>query len=193
MTGTSASDGRIVPHEPVPRAPAPHPLMDAGAAAMLLILIGAFIAPALAWVAWGGPFDGSPGRSFELRMLVWSALVSLLLPILLIGLEIRRNGGSAIRGNRDFYPRRSGVGARIARAHANAIESLAPFAAVVLAAHAAGVSNRWTVAASALYTAARATHALSYALGVTIVRSSAFYAGWIATATIAAVALRLMP
>jgi uncharacterized MAPEG superfamily protein len=156
---------------------------------MLLVLAGGFILPALAWIEWGRPLDGPPGGSFELRMLVLSTLPSLLLPVLQIGVEIRRSGGSAIRGNRDFHARGAGLGARLSRAHANAVESLAPFAAVALAAHATGVSNRWTAAASALYLAARATHSLTYALGVTIIRSSAFYAGWIATATMAAASL----
>jgi uncharacterized MAPEG superfamily protein len=164
-------------------------LLDAGAAVMLLILICGFILPALAWVEWGHPLDGPPVHSFELRMLVWSALPSLLLPVLQIGVEIRQNGGSAIRGNRDFFPRSTVFGARISRAHANAIASLAPFAAVVLAAHATGVSNRWTVAASALYLTARVTHAVTYAIGVTIIRSSAYYAGWVATVTIAIASL----
>jgi uncharacterized MAPEG superfamily protein len=56
------------------------------------------------------------------------------------------------------------------------IESLAPFVAVVLAAHAVGVSNRWTVGASTMYLTARVVNALSYMIGVTIIRSSAFYA-----------------
>ncbi len=48
------------------------------------------------------------------------------------------------------------------------------------------ISNRWTVAAATLYLASRIVHALA---GVTILRSSAFYAGWLANVTIAAVVL----
>ena len=189
MSDTTLADLVPVPPSASGRAPLSQPLLDAGALVMLLILAVTFIIPALAWVQWGRPLAEQPGQLFELRMLVWSALLSLLLPVLQIGVEIRLHGGPAIRGNRDFHPRPAGFGARISRAHTNMIESLAPFTAVVLAAHAMGVSNRWTVAASALYLAARATHALTYALGVTIVRSSAFYAGWIATGTIATASL----
>jgi uncharacterized MAPEG superfamily protein len=61
---------------------------------------------------------------------------------------------------------------------------MTPFAVAVLTAHALHVSNRWTVAASALYLAARLVHATTYALGVTILRSAAFYAGVVATIVI---------
>lgn len=61
------------------------------------------------------------------------------------------------------------------------IESLIPFAIAVLAADASGVSTRWTVAASAMFHAARVVHATTYALGITVIRSAAFYAGLIAT------------
>ncbi len=183
------SYARALPAVTAPARRRTHPLLDLGGTMTVLILAGAFLAPAVAWVKWGRTIEASPAAWFELRMLLWSALLGLLLPILQISLHIRRYGGSAIRGNRDFYPSAAGIAGRIARAHTNAIESLGPFAAVVLSAHALNVSNRWTVAASALYLAARAAHALTYALGVTIIRSSAFYAGWIATATIAVVAL----
>jgi uncharacterized MAPEG superfamily protein len=177
-------------HAPIrrPRA-ASYKLLDAGAIAMMAILVGAFIAPTVAWIEWVQPAAAPPARPVELLMLIRAALMSLLLPIVQIGMQIRRFGGPAIRGNRDYSPRMSGAAGRIARAHANAVESLTAFAAVVLAAHALGVSNRWTIAAATLYLAARIVHAASYALGVTILRSSAFYAGWIATVTIAIAAL----
>jgi hypothetical protein len=85
-----------------------YPLLDPGAIAVLLILAGAFIALTLAWIDWNQEPAVSPGRSFELIMLIWAALLSLLLPILQIAMHIRRLGGSAIRGNRDYYPRLGG-------------------------------------------------------------------------------------
>lgn len=158
-------------------------MLDAGGVATALIL-AAFVAPALAWIAWGGPSTGVAPGGIELRMLAWSALASLLLPISQIVLQIRRFGGPSVRGNREHVPAATGVAGRLARAHDNAVQSLAPFAAVVLAAHAAGVSDRGTVAASVVFLAARIVHAVCYAAGLTIVRSSAFYAGWMATAAI---------
>jgi hypothetical protein len=57
------------------------------------------------------------------------------------------------------------------------VESLVAFTAVVLATNATGISTRWTVVAATLCLAARVVHALAYSAGVTIVRSSACYAG----------------
>ena len=167
-----------------PAPPRANPLLDAGGAMVLLILAGVFIAPTLAWYFWGSPVDWAGHGSFELRMLVYGALLALVSPMLQIVSHIRRFGGSVVRGNRNSYPVASGVAGRIARAHANAIESLAPFAAVILAAHALGLSNRWTVAASGLFVASRLVHSMSYITGIPVIRSSAFYSGWIATVLI---------
>ena len=161
-----------------------HPLFDAGGAMVLLLLAGGFIAPAWAWFARGNPVDGAVHGTFEIRMLVYGAMLTLMLPILQIVSHIRRFGGSVIRGNRNSYPVASGIAGRIARAHANAIESLAPFASVILAAHELGLSNRWTVAASGLFVASRLVHSVSYITGIPVIRSSAFYSGWIATVVI---------
>src|SRR5438477_7760439 len=49
---------------------------------------------------------------------------------------------------------------RANRAHMNALENFAPFAAVVLIAHAAGVSNSTTAISAAVYFYARAAHAV---------------------------------
>ena len=48
---------------------------------------------------------------------------------------------------------------RLKKAHYNAIENLAPFAAIVLVAHAAGVNNAATAAAAAAFFWARVVHA----------------------------------
>ena len=152
---------------------------------VLLLLASGFLAPTAVWLKWGKAMYTAADGSFELHMLICSALLALTLPILQIGLHIRRFGGSVIRSNRDFYPTAKGAAARVARAHANAIESLAPFAVVILSAHALSVSNRWTIAASALFFVARVMHSLTYVLGIRVIRSSAFYAAWIATAAIA--------
>src|SRR5262245_4768318 len=54
---------------------------------------------------------------------------------------------------------------RANRAHLNAVESFAPFAAVVLVAHAAGVSTGITQAAAAIYFYARVAHAVVHVSG----------------------------
>jgi uncharacterized MAPEG superfamily protein len=123
---------------------------------------------------------------FESLMLTSAALLTLLLSLLQILVHIRAFGGAIVRGNRDNYPVASGPAARLARAHANAVESLVPFAAIILAAQTLGISNRSTAAGSALFLVARVVHAVSYSAGMTIVRSAAFYAGVIGTIFVAA-------
>jgi uncharacterized MAPEG superfamily protein len=74
---------------------------------------------------------------------------------------------------------------RLMKAHANAIENLVVFAALVLAAHAAGVSNSATATACVVYFWARIVHVAAYTFAVPWVRTLAFTAGFCAQAIIA--------
>ncbi len=74
---------------------------------------------------------------------------------------------------------------RLIRAHANAVENLVIFAALVLTAHAAGISNAAIGTAAMVYFWARVVHAVAYAAKVPWVRTLAFVAGWAACAVIA--------
>jgi len=69
---------------------------------------------------------------------------------------------------------------RLKKAHANLIENLVPFAAVVLVAHAAGMSNEATASAAALFFFSRLVHALAYAFAMPWVRTLGFTGGWLA-------------
>ena len=68
--------------------------------------------------------------------------------------------------------------AKMKAAHANAVENLVVFAALVLIANAAGVSNSTTVLACQLYFWARLVHLLSYTFAIPWVRTIAFAAGF---------------
>ena len=68
--------------------------------------------------------------------------------------------------------------AKMKAAHANAVENLVIFAALVLIAHAAGISNATTVLACQLYFWARLVHFLSYTFAVPWVRTIAFVAAF---------------
>ncbi len=68
--------------------------------------------------------------------------------------------------------------AKMKRAHANAVENLVVFAALVLIANAAGVSNDTTVLACQVYFWARLVHLLSYTFAVPWVRTVAFVVGF---------------
>jgi uncharacterized MAPEG superfamily protein len=74
---------------------------------------------------------------------------------------------------------------RLMKAHMNAVENLVVFAALVLAAVAAGVSNSVIAAASMVYFWARVVHALAYTFAVPWVRTLAFTVGFLAQAAIA--------
>ena len=74
---------------------------------------------------------------------------------------------------------------RLMKAHANAVENLAIFATLVLAAHALGVSNAAIATASMVYFWARVVHAAAYTFAVPWVRTLSFAAGFFAQAAIA--------
>ena len=74
---------------------------------------------------------------------------------------------------------------RLMRAHANAVENLVVFAALVLAAHAAGVANAATASACVVYFWARVVHVGAYTAGVPWLRTLAFAVGFFAQATLA--------
>ncbi len=81
---------------------------------------------------------------------------------------------------------------RANRAHLNAVENFAQFAAVVLIAHALGVSTPVTAAAAAVYFWARAAHAVIHISGFSLfmARTVVFTVGWIAFMTFAIELLR---
>ena len=98
------------------------------------------------------------------------------------GLEmIVHQGLMAAIGNRDAMREPAAWAARLKRAHANAVENLVVFAALVLAAQIAGVDGAVTAAAARIYFWARLVHLLSYGAGIVLVRTLAFVGGWIAT------------
>jgi uncharacterized MAPEG superfamily protein len=68
--------------------------------------------------------------------------------------------------------------AKMKAAHANAVENLVVFAALVLVANAVGVSNEMTVTACQVYFWARVLHFASYTLAIPWVRTVTFVIGF---------------
>jgi len=68
---------------------------------------------------------------------------------------------------------------RLTRAHANMVENLAPFAALVLVAQAAGAASETTALGAAIFFWARLVHAVVYTLGVPWLRTLAFAVSWV--------------
>ncbi len=67
---------------------------------------------------------------------------------------------------------------RMKKAHYNSVENLVVFAALVLVAHVAGVSNDTTVLACSVYFWARLVHLIAYTMAVPWVRTLAFFVAW---------------
>jgi uncharacterized MAPEG superfamily protein len=82
---------------------------------------------------------------------------------------------------------------RANRAHMNAVESFAPFAAVILTAHALNVHSAVTAGAAMVYFGARLVHAIVHIGGVSLlmIRTLIFTVGWGAFIAIAVEVLRL--
>lgn len=74
---------------------------------------------------------------------------------------------------------------RLMKAHHNNVENLVVFAALVLAAHALGISNSVVASASMVYFWARVVHGLAYTFAVPWVRTLAFTVAFFAQAAIA--------
>jgi uncharacterized MAPEG superfamily protein len=74
---------------------------------------------------------------------------------------------------------------RLMKAHANAVENLVVFAALVLAAQVAGVSNGAIATAAVVYFWARVVHAVVYTLGIPWLRTLSFTLGWLCQMVIA--------
>lgn len=81
---------------------------------------------------------------------------------------------------------------RANRAHLNAVENFAPFAAVVLVAHAVGVTTAVTEGCAAVYFYARAAHAVVHlsGTGLFLARTLLFTVAWIAFIAFAIEVLR---
>lgn len=120
--------------------------------------------------------------------LFYLALVTVLTGLLWIPYIVDR---AMVRGLMDAvgYPEnpkpQSAWAQRLIKAHYNAVENLVVFAALVLTAHAVGISNNAIAASSMVYFWARVVHAVSYALAIPWVRTLSFTVGFLSQACIA--------
>ena len=80
---------------------------------------------------------------------------------------------------------------RANRAHINAVENFAPFAAVVLVAHVLQISSSVTVACAAIFFYGRLAHAIVHIMGIYLVRTLVFTISWAAFLVFAIETLRL--
>ncbi len=110
----------------------------------------------------------------EIKMLVLASLLTVVLAIVGVVPLVLHRGLRYAAGNRDEEVSLPAWGGRAIRAHRNMLENLAPFAALVLAAQLAGVSNEATAWGAVLFFWARVAHAVIYVAGIPYVRTVAF-------------------
>jgi uncharacterized MAPEG superfamily protein len=121
----------------------------------------------------------------ELMYLVWVTTLTGLMWMPYIVDRILVRGIADAVGYPENPKPQSPWARRMMAAHANAVENLVVFAALVLAAHALGVSNGATVTACMVYFWARVVHLAVYTFGVPLARTLAFAVGFGAQMTIA--------
>jgi len=121
----------------------------------------------------------------ELQYLVYVTALTGLLWVPYILDRIAKWGLMEAVGYPENSPPQSPWARRLMKAHYNAVENLVVFAALVLAAHALGVSNAAIGTAAIVYFWARLVHVAAYTFAVPWVRTLAFAVGFFAQATIA--------
>src|SRR5262245_42702094 len=113
----------------------------------------------------------------DLTMLVWSALLCLLMPVVYLAGRSGVPGGLAWGFGNRAAPL-AGIPpwtARAERAHANLVENLAPFAILVLVAAVAGKANATTALGATLFFWGRVGHAAAYTAGIVYLRTAVFF------------------
>ena len=120
--------------------------------------------------------------------LYYLVLVTVLTGILWIPYILDRIAVRGV-GNAVGYPDdprpQSQWAQKLMSAHANAVENLVVFAALVLAADAAGISTPAIGTAAMVYFWARVVHAVAYTFAIPWVRTLSFVAGFACQAVIA--------
>jgi uncharacterized MAPEG superfamily protein len=112
----------------------------------------------------------------DLTMLVATAVLCLLIPMIYLVGEVQTPGGMEWGlGNRAEPLKLPEWAARAKRAHLNLVENLAPFAILVLVAQVSGKANGWTALGAQLFFWGRVAHVAVYTAGITGVRTAVFF------------------
>ncbi len=107
----------------------------------------------------------------ELSMLVWAVALTFAQMLVAASGATMQVGLPKLAGNREDVQPCTGWAGRAQRAHRNMLESLVLFAALVLAAHAAGVSSSMTVLGAQLFFWGRLAYAVVYVAGIPWLRT----------------------
>ena len=118
----------------------------------------------------------------DLTYLAYTAVLTAILWVPYILGMVMSNGMITADSYRDPTPPELPAWVkRCYRTHLNAVESLAPFAVLVLIAHVAEIANETTAMWAMVFFFARLAHAVVYWLGIPYLRTLVFAAGLLAT------------
>lgn len=121
--------------------------------------------------------------STEMQYLAWTALLTAALWIPYAVAQVATNGPLKSENFRDPTPRPLPLwGQRAGRVQANAVESFAPYAALVLIVQVTGKADAMTAFWAGLFFWARLAHVVVYLLGLPHVRTLVFVTGFVAVA-----------
>jgi uncharacterized MAPEG superfamily protein len=115
----------------------------------------------------------------ELWILAWSSAFCLLMWLPYIMARIGAWGLVDAVGYPQNPPALPAWAVRAQKAHANMVENLAPFAAIVLIAHVADVHNGATELGAMLFLGGRLVHYPAYVAGVPWIRTLSFAVAWL--------------
>ena len=119
--------------------------------------------------------------STDLKYLAFTAILTASLWIPYIACQVMTNGNLTPQNYRDPTPRPVPLwGKRADRVYINAVESFAPFAALVIVVHLAGKANPTTAFLAMSYFWLRVAHAIVYLLGIPYLRTLVFTLGYVA-------------
>jgi uncharacterized MAPEG superfamily protein len=123
--------------------------------------------------------------STDLKYLALTAILTATLWIPYVVAQVKTNGPLKPQNYIDPTPRPlPDWGKRANRTYINAVETFAPFAALVIVAHLAGKANAMTAFWATCYFWLRLAHAVVFLLGFPLVRTVLFTLGYIAVAGI---------
>jgi uncharacterized MAPEG superfamily protein len=119
--------------------------------------------------------------STDLKYLAFTAILTASLWIPYIACQVMTNGNLKPQNYLDPTPRPVPFwGMRANRAYVNAVESFAPFAALVIVVHLAGKANATTAFLATSFFRLRLAHAVVYLLGIPYLRTVIFTLGYVA-------------
>ena len=117
----------------------------------------------------------------ELQMVVYSALILIGLIAVQGSAGLMKNGIAWGLGNREDQGDVTPLRGRVKRAIANQIEAMLMFVPLALAVHLVGGSTKTTAMAATIFVLARLAYAITYVLGIKILRTLVWAVGLFAT------------